>query len=183
MNLTNAIFIVRQLAHLPSRFKSQKDISSKPGPLIGLFVTHQWLALNPSKFHNHLMSRKTNRLSKLDASVLEAQIRCGTDWPIGLVDAIAEAHQTTVRYVIERQRILRSTEPHNDQFNSYLWHYLKIYLMSLSVFEIGVGGITSIPLTSILVLIFYKVYGEKRLQCTKLKVKKLASQTKPTTHK
>ena len=65
------------------------------------------------------MSRKTTRLSKLDASVLEAQMRCGTEWPIGLVDAIAEAHRTTVRYVMERQRVLRSREPHNNKFNVY----------------------------------------------------------------
>ena len=66
------------------------------------------------------MTRKTTRLSKLDASVLEAQMRCGTEWPIGLVDAIAEAHKTTVRYVIERQRILKSTEPYNHKFNIYI---------------------------------------------------------------
>ena len=65
------------------------------------------------------MSRKTTRLSKLDASILEAQMRCGTDWPIGLVDAIAEAHQTTVQVVIERQNILRSTGPYNDKFYVY----------------------------------------------------------------
>ena len=57
------------------------------------------------------MSQKTFRLSKLDVSVLETQMRCGSEWPIGLVDAIAEAHRTTVENVIERQRILRSTEP------------------------------------------------------------------------
>ena len=65
----------------------------------------------------NLMSRKTTRLSKLDASVLEAQMRCGTEWPNGLVDAIAQAHQTTVRYVIERQRALRFTEQYNSEFN------------------------------------------------------------------
>ncbi len=59
------------------------------------------------------MSQKTSRLSKLDLSVLEAQIRCGSEWPIGLVYAIAEAHRTTIENVIERQRALRSTEPHN----------------------------------------------------------------------
>ena len=63
------------------------------------------------------MSRKTIRLSKLDASILEALMRCGTDWPIGLVDAIAEAHRTTVENVIERQRVLRSTEPHDHKLN------------------------------------------------------------------
>ena len=65
------------------------------------------------------MSRKTTRLSKLDASVLEAQMRCGSEWPIGLVDAIAEAHRTTVENVIERQRVLRLTEPNDHQLNIY----------------------------------------------------------------
>ena len=65
------------------------------------------------------MSQKTSRLSKLDVSVLEAQMRCGSEWPIGLVDAIAEAHRTTVENVIERQRVLKSTEPHNHQLNIY----------------------------------------------------------------
>ena len=65
------------------------------------------------------MSQKTSRFSKLDASVLEAQMRCGTEWPIGLVDAIAEAHRTTVQNVIERQRMLKSTEPHDHKLNIY----------------------------------------------------------------
>ena len=65
------------------------------------------------------MSQKTFRLSKLDVSVLEAQIRCGSEWPIGLVDAIAEAHRTTVENVVERQRVLRSTELHNHKLNVY----------------------------------------------------------------
>ena len=65
------------------------------------------------------MSRKTTRLSKLDASVLEAQMRCGTEWPIGLVDAIAEAHRTTVQNVIERQHILRLTGTHNHKSNNH----------------------------------------------------------------
>ena len=65
------------------------------------------------------MSKKTSRLSKLDVSVLEAQMRCGSEWPIGLVDAIAEAHRTTVKNVIERQRVLRSTEPHDHKLNVY----------------------------------------------------------------
>ena len=60
------------------------------------------------------MSSKATRLSKLDASVLEAQMRCGTEWPIGLIDAIAQAHQTTVRRVIERKRVLRSTEQYAE---------------------------------------------------------------------
>ena len=45
------------------------------------------------KFTNYLMARKKTRLTNLDASVLEAQMRCGTEWPIGLVEAIAKAHQ------------------------------------------------------------------------------------------
>ena len=65
------------------------------------------------------MTRKASRLSKLDASVLEAQMRCGTEWPIGLVDAIAEAHRTTIKNVIERQRVLRSTDPHDHKYNVY----------------------------------------------------------------
>ena len=65
------------------------------------------------------MSQKKSRLSKLDVSVLEAQIRCGSEWPIGLVDAIAEAHRTTVENVIERKRILRSTEPNDYKLNIF----------------------------------------------------------------
>ena len=65
------------------------------------------------------MSQKKSRLSKLDASVLEAQMRCGSEWPIGLVDAIAEAHRTTVKIVIERQHVLNSTEPHEHKLNAY----------------------------------------------------------------
>ena len=65
------------------------------------------------------MSKKTSRLSKLDVSVLEAQMRCGSEWPIGLVDAIAEAHRTTVKNVIERQRILRAMESHPHKLNVY----------------------------------------------------------------
>lgn len=65
------------------------------------------------------MSKKTSRFFKLDASVLEAQMRCGSEWPIGLVDAIAEAHRTTIKNVIERQRVLRSTDPHDHKYNVY----------------------------------------------------------------
>ena len=65
------------------------------------------------------MFQETSRLSKLDVSVLEAQMRCGSEWPIGLVDAIAEAHRTTIENVIERQRILSSTEPEDHKSNIY----------------------------------------------------------------
>ena len=60
------------------------------------------------------MSRKATRLSKLDASVLEAQMRCGSEWPIGLIDAIAQAHQTTVRRVIERKRVLQFADQYTE---------------------------------------------------------------------
>ena len=65
------------------------------------------------------MSKKTSRLSKLDVSVLEAQMRCGSEWPIGLVDAIAEAHQTTIENVIERQHALSSNDTQEQKFNLY----------------------------------------------------------------
>ena len=55
--------------------------------------------------------------------------------------------------------------------------------MSLSGFEIAVGGITSIPLTSSLVLLIYKAFGEKRLDTTKLKVKKVKAKAMPSTPK
>ena len=53
--------------------------------------------------------------------------------------------------------------------------------MSLSEFEISVGGITSIPLTSSLVLLLYKAFGEKRLDSSKLKSKKVATKAMPST--
>jgi hypothetical protein len=65
------------------------------------------------------MSKKTSRLSKLDASVLEAQMRCGSEWPIGLVDVIAEAHQTTIENVIERQHALSSKDAQEQKLNIY----------------------------------------------------------------
>ena len=65
------------------------------------------------------MSKKTSRLSKLDASVLEAQMRCGSEWPIGLVDVIAEAHQTTIENVIERKHALSSKDTQEQKFNLY----------------------------------------------------------------
>ena len=47
--------------------------------------------------------------------------------------------------------------------------------MTLSGFEITVGGITSIPLTSSLALPLYKAFGEKQLDTTKLKANKVAA--------
>ena len=55
--------------------------------------------------------------------------------------------------------------------------------MSLSGFEIAVGGITSIPLTSSLILLLYKAFGEKGQASTKLKVRKVANNSTPPTPK
>ena len=55
--------------------------------------------------------------------------------------------------------------------------------MSLSEFEISVGGITSIPLTSSLVLLLYKAFGEKRLDASELKPKKVATKAMTSTPK
>ena len=127
------------------------------------------------------MSQKTSRLSQLDVSVLEAQMRCGSEWPIGLVDAIAEAHRTTVENVIELQRVLRSKEPHDHKLNVYFWDYLS-FTMSLSRF-IFAGGIASIPLTNSLVLLLFKALGENDwLDASKLK-KKLATKAMLSTPK
>ena len=53
--------------------------------------------------------------------------------------------------------------------------------MSLSGFEIAVGGITSIPLTSSLVSPLYKAFGEKQLDASKLKVNKVTTKAMPST--
>ena len=55
--------------------------------------------------------------------------------------------------------------------------------MSLSGFEVSVGRITSIPLTSSLVLLLYKAFGEKRLDARKLKPKKIATKAMTSTPK
>ena len=51
--------------------------------------------------------------------------------------------------------------------------------MSLSEFEIAVGGITSIPVTSSLILLIYKTFGEKRLGVAKLKSRKVSAKPSP----
>ena len=51
--------------------------------------------------------------------------------------------------------------------------------MSLSGFEIAVGGIASIPVTSGLCLLLYKTLGESHLDESKIKSKKVSP--KPTT--
>ena len=52
--------------------------------------------------------------------------------------------------------------------------------MSLSGFEIAVGGITSIPLSTSLVLLVYKAFGEKRLDMSKLKPKLVSAKPTPS---
>ena len=47
--------------------------------------------------------------------------------------------------------------------------------MSLSGFEIGVGGVTSIPIKSSLVLLLDKAFGEKPLGASKIKANKVAA--------
>ena len=51
--------------------------------------------------------------------------------------------------------------------------------MSLSQFEIAVGGITSVPLMSSLVLVLYKSFGEKRLDIAGLTQKKVLIRSTP----
>ena len=48
-------------------------------------------------------------------------------------------------------------------------------IMALTTFEIAIGGISSIPTTAGLVFLAYKTWGEKRLDTSKLKPKKPAS--------
>jgi hypothetical protein len=51
--------------------------------------------------------------------------------------------------------------------------------MSLSQFEIAVGGITSGPLMSSLVLFLYKLFGEKRLDIAGLTQKNASIRSTP----
>ena len=51
--------------------------------------------------------------------------------------------------------------------------------MSLSQFEIAVGGITSVPLISSLVLVVYKSFGEKRLDIAGLTQKNASIRSTP----
>ena len=51
--------------------------------------------------------------------------------------------------------------------------------MSLSQFEIAVGGITSVPLMSSLVLVLYKSFGEKRLDIAGLTQKIVSIRSTP----
>ena len=47
--------------------------------------------------------------------------------------------------------------------------------MTLSTYEIAVGGMTSIPVLGIAIYLIYKAFGEKNLDTSKLKPKKAAS--------
>ena len=116
------------------------------------------------------MSKKTSRLSKLDVSVLEAQMRCGSEWPIGLVDAIAEAHQTTSENVIERQHALSSEDTQEHKLNIYFWDNFRLPMSLLDLKSYG-SKITSTPTMNSSILLLYKAFGEKRLGINKLKEK------------
>lgn len=50
--------------------------------------------------------------------------------------------------------------------------------MSLSKFEIAVGGISSIPVLAGLIFLAYKRWGEKNLDSSKLKSKKVVAKKK-----
>ena len=50
--------------------------------------------------------------------------------------------------------------------------------MALTGFEIAIGGITSIPVTAGLVFLGYKIFGEKQLDVSKLKPKKVTQPKK-----
>ena len=50
--------------------------------------------------------------------------------------------------------------------------------MALSGFEIAMGGITSIPVTGVLIFLGYKAFGEKNLDASKFKPKKSAQAKK-----
>ena len=113
------------------------------------------------------MSKKTSRLSKLDVSVLEAQMRCGSEWPIGLVDAIAEAHQTTIENVIERQHALSSKDTQEQKLNIYFWDNFRLPMSLLELKSYG-SKITSTPTMNSSVLLLYKAFGDKRMSMSKV---------------
>ena len=50
--------------------------------------------------------------------------------------------------------------------------------MALTGIEIAIGGITSIPVTAGLVFLGYKIFGEKQLDVSKLKPKKVTQPKK-----
>ena len=126
------------------------------------------------------MSKKTSRLSKLDVSVLEAQMRCGSEWPIGLVDAIAEAHRTTIENVIERQHALSSEDTQEHKLNIYFWHNFRLPMFLLELKDYG-SKITSTPTMNSSILLLYKL-GEKRMGMSKLK-EKVTAKAAPSTPK
>ena len=127
------------------------------------------------------MSKKTSRLSKLDVSVLEAQMRCGSEWPIGLVDAIAEAHRTTIENVLERQHALSSEDIQEHKPNIYFWDNFRLPMSLLKLKSYG-SKITSTPTMNSSVLLLYKAFGEKRMGMSKLK-EKVTAKAVPSTPK
>ena len=128
------------------------------------------------------MSKKTSRLSKLDVSVLEAQMRCGSEWPIGLVDAIAEAHQTTIENVIERQHALSSKDTQEQKLNIYFWDNFRLPMSLLELKSYG-SKITSTPTMNSSILLLYKSFGDKRMSMSKVTAKAAPSTPKQGTTK
>ena len=126
------------------------------------------------------MSKKTSRLSKLDVSVLEAQMRCGSEWPIGLVDAIAEAHQTTIENVIERQHALSSDDTQEHKLKIYFWDNFRLPMSLLELKDYG-SKITSTPTMNSSILLLYKL-GKKRMGMSELK-EKVTAKAAPSTPK
>ena len=127
------------------------------------------------------MSKKTSRLSKLDVSILEAQMRCGSEWPIGLVDAIAEAHQTTIKNVIERQHALSSKDTQDQKFNIYFWDNFRL---TMSLIELkSYGSKITIPAINTSILLLSKSFGVKGMSMIKVTAKAAPSTPKQVTTK
>ena len=127
------------------------------------------------------MSKKTSRLSKLDVSVLEAQMRCGSEWPIGLVDVIAEAHQTTIENVIERQHALSSKDTQEQKLNIYFWDNFRL---PMSLLELkSYGSKITIPTMNTSILLLSKAFGVKRMSMSKVTAKAAPSTPKQVTTK
>ena len=127
------------------------------------------------------MSKKTSRLSKLDVSILEAQMRCGSEWPIGLVDAIAEAHQTTIENVIERQHALSSKDTQEQKLNIYFWDNFRL---PMSLLELkSYGSKITIPTMNTSILLLSKAFGVKRMSMSKVTAKAAPSTPKQVTTK
>ena len=75
-------------------------------------------------------------------------------------------HGLSIKKQCHLYQILNFTEAHA------LKYHITFRTMSLSNFEIAVGGMTSIPTLGGLVFLSYKIWGERNLDASKLKPKK-----------